>query len=79
MSLKSRLQKSVALSNIEAEHIAIIEASKEVLWMKKFLQEFGVEREKFFLSCDSQTVIHLSKNPMFHSRSKHIEVRYKWI
>ena len=31
------------------------------------------------LYCDSQSAIHLSKNPMFHSRSKHIDVRYHWI
>ena len=43
VSWQSRLQKCVALSTTEAEYIAIIEASKELLWMKKFLQELGLQ------------------------------------
>ena len=46
VSWQSRLQKCVALSTIEAEYIAIIEASKELLWMKKFLQELGLQQKK---------------------------------
>ena len=76
VSWQSRLQKCVALSTTEAEYIAVVEASKELLWMKKFLQELGINQEKFVLFCDSQSAIHLSKNPTFYSRSKHKEVRY---
>ena len=47
--------------------------------MKKFLQKLGHGQEKFALYCDSQSAIHLSKNSTFHSRSKHIDVRYHWI
>ena len=47
--------------------------------MEKFLQELGLNQEKFILYCDNQIVIHLSKNSTFHSRSKHINVRYHWI
>ncbi|CAJ2642124.1 unnamed protein product [Trifolium pratense] len=79
VSWQSRLQKCVALSTTEAEYIVATEAAKELLWMKKFLQELGFEQEKFVLFCDSQSAIHLGKNPTFHSRSKHIEVRYHWI
>ena len=43
VSCQSRLQKCVALSTIEAEYIAITEASKELLWMKKLLQELGLQ------------------------------------
>ncbi|MCI75436.1 hypothetical protein A2U01_0096705, partial [Trifolium medium] len=43
VSWKSRLQKCVALSITEAEYIAATEAAKELSWMKKFLQELGVE------------------------------------
>jgi transposase InsO family protein len=79
VSWQSRLQKCVALSTTEAEFIAATEACKEMLWMKRFLQELGQEQEKYVLHCDSQSAIHLCKNSSFHSRSKHIDVRYHWI
>ncbi|WJX48823.1 hypothetical protein P8452_35337 [Trifolium repens] len=76
---QSKLQKCVALSTTEAEFIAIVEASKELLWLRKFAMELGVKQEKYVLFCDNQSAIHLSKNSSFHSRSKHIDVRYHWI
>ena len=79
VSWQSRLQKCVALSTTEAEYIAATEASKELLWIKKFLQELGLTQERYILHCDSQSAIHLSKNSSFHSKSKHIDVRYHWI
>ena len=79
VSWQSRLQKCVALSTTEAEFIAATEASKELLWMKKFLSELGFQQERPQLFCDSQSAIHLAKNSTFHSRSKHIDVRYHWI
>nr|KYP56738.1 Retrovirus-related Pol polyprotein from transposon TNT 1-94 [Cajanus cajan] len=76
---QSRLQRCVALSTTEAEFIAITKACKELLWLKKFLQELGFVQDKYPLFFDSQSAIHLGKNPTFHSRSKHIDVRYHWI
>ena len=75
VSWQSRLQKCVVLSITEAEFIAITEACKEMLWMKKFLKELGSTQERYVLFCDSQSAIHLGKNSTFHSRSKHIDVR----
>ena len=79
MAWQSRLQKCVALSTTEAEFIAITEACKELLWLKKFLQGLGLKQERYVFHCDSQSAIHLSKNSSIHSRSKHIDVRYHWI
>jgi hypothetical protein len=79
VSWQSRLQKCVVLSTTKVEYIAITEAAKELLWMKKFLQELGLQQERYLLHCDSQSAIHLNKNSTFHSRSKHIDVRYHWI
>lgn len=47
--------------------------------MKKFMQKLSHNRENYVLDCDSQSVIHLSKNSTYHSRSKHVDVRYHWI
>ncbi|KAL5863382.1 hypothetical protein ACOSQ3_000896 [Xanthoceras sorbifolium] len=79
VSWQSRLQKCIALSTTEAEYIAITEGCKEMLWMEKFLQELDQKQESYVLYCDSQSAIHLSKNQTFHSRSKHIDIRYHWI
>ncbi|WJX13388.1 hypothetical protein P8452_03779 [Trifolium repens] len=75
---QSKLQKCVALSTTEAEFIAIVEASKELLWLRKFAMELGVKQEKYVLFCDNQSVIHLSKNSSFHSRSKHIDRKFEF-
>ena len=79
VSWQSKLQKCVSLSTTEAEYIAAVEACKKVLWMKNFLQTLGMKQGKYKLLCDSQSAIHLAKNPGFHSRTKHIDVRYHWI
>ncbi|WVZ01079.1 hypothetical protein V8G54_027148 [Vigna mungo] len=79
VSWQSKLQKCVTLSTAEAEYVAVTEASKEMLWMKNFLSELGHDQDDYVVNCDNQSTIHLTKNPMFHSRSKHIDVRYHWI
>jgi ATP-binding cassette subfamily B (MDR/TAP) protein 1 len=79
VSWQSRLQKCVLLSTTDAEYIAAVDACKEVLWMQNFLQELDMKQKKYTLYCDSQSAIHLAKNPSFHARTKHIEVRYHWI
>ena len=79
VSWQSRLQKTVALSTTEAEYMAVVEAGKEVLWMKDFIGELGIRQEEYRLYCDSQSAIHLAKNAAYHSRTKHIQRRYHWI
>ena len=76
MSWQLRLRKCVVLSTTEAEYIAAVEAGKELLWMKNFLKELGLNQEKYALYCDSQSAIHLAKNASYHSRTKHIRRRY---
>ena len=53
ISWQSKLQKCVALSTIEAEYIAITEGCKEALWMRKFLEELGLQQEKYVVYSDS--------------------------
>ena len=53
VSWQSRLQKCVALSTIEAEYIAANEAGKEMLWLKRFLQELGLKQDEYVVNCDS--------------------------
>jgi hypothetical protein len=75
----SKLQKIVALSTTEAEYVAVTEAGKEMVWLKGFLNELGKKNEKSVLHSDSQSAIFLAKNPAYHSRTKHIQLRYHFI
>ena len=76
---QSRLQRCVSLSTTKAKFIAITEACKELIWLKKILQEMCFGQDNYSLFVNSQSAIHLGKNPTFHSRSKHIDVRYHWM
>ncbi|KAE8710415.1 Retrovirus-related Pol polyprotein from transposon TNT 1-94 [Hibiscus syriacus] len=79
VSWVSQLQKIVALSTTEAEYVAVTDASKEMVWLQSFLEELGKKQENNVLYCNSQSVIHLAKNSSFHSRTKHIQLRYHFI
>ncbi|MCO5546935.1 hypothetical protein L7F22_000374 [Adiantum nelumboides] len=75
----SRLQKCVALSTTEAEYVAATEASKEALWLMRLVEEVGIKSQVPVLHCDSQSAIMLARNPVFHAKTKHIEVKYHFI
>lgn len=65
---------SVALSTTGAEFIATTEAYKEMLWLKRLLDEIGFKKDQLFVHCNSESVIHLSKYSSFHSKSELVEV-----
>jgi len=76
VSWHSKLQKCVALSATEAEYIATIEVGKEMPWRKWFHQELELKQKEYVVFCDSQSGINMTKNSMYHSYTKHIDVRY---
>ncbi|GKB26670.1 hypothetical protein Tco_0866071 [Tanacetum coccineum] len=76
---KATLQHVVALSTTEAEYMALTEAVKESIWLKGLLIELGVNLRSVVVNCDNQSSIYLSRNAMFHERTKHINVRYHFI
>ena len=79
VSWVSRLQKIVTLSTTEAEYVAVTEASKEMIWLNGCLEELDLKQGRGVLYCDSQSAIHLTKNPVYHTRTKHIDVKYHFI
>lgn len=79
ISWKSQLQPIVALSTTESEYVAATEAMKEAIWLKGLLNEIGFLKNKVVLFSDSQSAIQLCKNPVFHDRTKHIDVRFHYI
>ena len=79
ISWRSQLQSIVSLSTTEAEYVAVAEAVKEKMWLENLLTELGHKQTDSVLWCDSQSAIYLAKNPKFHSRSKHIRLKYHFI
>eukprot|EP00253_Pinus_taeda_P036288 PITA_36288 len=75
----SKLHNIVAVSTTEAEYIAASHACKEAIWLKGLFGEFGRLQDNIKLFCDSQSAIHLAKNPAYHSKSKHIPIKYHFV
>eukprot|EP00253_Pinus_taeda_P014603 PITA_14603 len=73
-------QAAISLSSAEAEYRGAVEASKEALWLRQILSEFGFEQQHpTTLWCDNQSAIQLCKDPVQHQRSKHIELHMHFI
>ncbi|PHU15994.1 hypothetical protein BC332_17199 [Capsicum chinense] len=68
-------QTTVALSTTEAEYITITEAFKEAIWLKVLFCELRKDLQITTVFCDSQSAIFLTKDQMFHERTKHIDIR----
>jgi hypothetical protein len=79
MSWRATLQSVVAQSTTEAEYMAIAEACRESAWLKGLYAELGGDDSCVNLFCDSQSAIYLTKDQMFHERSKHIDVKYHYV
>ena len=79
ISWKSNLQSVVALSTTESEYIAVCDAFKEAVWLQGLLKEAHLISNTVIVYSDSQSAIHLSKNPVYHERTKHVDVRFHYI
>ncbi|KAK0586597.1 hypothetical protein LWI29_009370 [Acer saccharum] len=79
VSWSSKKQNSVSLSSSEAEYIAAGSACTQLLWMKQILKDYEIEQGKMTLYCDNLSAINISKNPVQHSRTKHIDIRHHFI
>ena len=77
---QSSKQKVVALSSCEAEYVAATTAACQGIWLSRLLADLrGEKPEAPELRIDNKSAIQLSKNPVFHDRSKHIETRFHFI
>jgi hypothetical protein len=79
VSWKVVLQHLVTLSTTEAEYMAIAETCKELIWLKGLYAELCGVDSCINLFSDSQSAIYLTKNPMFHARTNHIEIKYHYV
>ena len=72
---KSQKQKVVALSSAEVEFRGIGKGVTEILWIRKLLTKLGFHQNSSCeLNCDNKAAISISKNPVQHDRTKHVEV-----
>ena len=69
----------MALSTTKTKYMVVIEAGKEVIWMKDFIDDLGMKRDHFLLHYDNQSAIHFAKNVVYHSQTRHIQRRYHWL
>eukprot|EP00253_Pinus_taeda_P013042 PITA_13042 len=77
ISWYNRKQRPVALGSAESEYIAASQAACEAIWMRKNLVGlFDQRMDPTVIYCDNKSCIKLSENPVFHDRSKHIDIRY---
>jgi hypothetical protein len=80
VSWLSKKQSSISLSTAEAEYIAATTCCTQVLWMKQTLTDIQVEYdEPIPIYCDNTSTISISKNPVMHSKTKHIPIKYHFL
>src|ERR1051325_2242319 len=75
----SKKQNCVSLSTAEAEYIATGSSCSQMIWMAQMLTEYNVTQDVMTLYCDNLSAINIFKNPIQHSRTKHIDIRHHFI
>lgn len=80
ISWNTKRQKTIALSSTEAEFMSMVAAIQEAIWLRRLENELAVDpTQPMILYCDNKSAIHVAHNNAYSSRTKHIDVRVKFI
>ncbi|XP_058762245.1 secreted RxLR effector protein 161-like [Vicia villosa] len=79
VSWHSKKQDSIALSTVGEEYVVVGSCCAQILWIKQQLLDFDIKLERIPIMCDNTGAINLTKNPVLHSCTKHIELRHHFL
>ncbi|KAJ9555966.1 hypothetical protein OSB04_010580 [Centaurea solstitialis] len=79
VSWASKKQNCVSLSTAEAEYVAAASCCSQIIWMRTQLRDYGFKFDKIPIYSDSKSAIAISCNPVQHTKTKHIDIRYHFI
>ncbi|GKA84705.1 hypothetical protein Tco_0806359 [Tanacetum coccineum] len=79
VSWSSKKQDCTAMSTAEAKYVSLSACCVQVIWMRTQLLDYGYKYNRIPIYCDSKSAIAISCNPVQHSKTKHIDIRYHFI
>ncbi|CAI7753309.1 unnamed protein product, partial [Closterium sp. NIES-53] len=80
VSWHSKKQNEVGLSSCETEYMALHHGAKEVVWLRRLLEEIRVcQKESTVIFCDNESAVKLAKNACLHGLTKHIRPKWHWV
>eukprot|EP00253_Pinus_taeda_P011244 PITA_11244 len=79
VSWMSKKQSIAALSTTKAEYMEATHASKKAVWLQKLYSSMGLVQGAIRIDRDNESAIFLAKNPVYHSKAKHIDVQYPFV
>ncbi|KAJ4723310.1 Retrovirus-related Pol polyprotein from transposon TNT 1-94 [Melia azedarach] len=80
ISWKAKKQTNLSRSSAKAEYRALAATTSELVWVHQLLQAFQVSLTgPTLVFCDNQAAVHIASNPIFHERTKHIEIDYHFV
>ncbi|CAI7828724.1 unnamed protein product [Closterium sp. NIES-54] len=80
VSWRSKKQNVVGQSSCETEYMALHHGAKEVVWLRRLLEEIGVcQKEPTVIFCDNESAVKLAKNTCLHGLTKHIRPKWHWV